>query len=699
MDRRADYELLSRIASGGMAEIWVARRRDGVVCVLKRLLPVHLEDDEYLRMFHEEGRLGARLVHPNLVRTFDEGTIDGTPFLAMEYVHGEDLRIVNRRHRNEERRMPLDVACEIVLQACAGLHHAHELLSPDGLPLELVHRDVSPHNVVLGFDGRVRVVDFGIAKSAHRRWETRHGTLKGKVPYMAPEQIKARRLDRRADIYALGVVLYELVCGRRPYAIAAPGDFALMMAIARHDIRPPRELVPELDAELEAILVRSLAYDPRERFPTMLDLATALDRFATTRRLARGERRVAEYLSELFGPRLEAWRAAERDLGAHVVRIEEERAESQLVAEPEDESATFVARTVAMAPPSSPEPAQFVSASPAVAAVIETRGVTVVTLRGRIDESFDGAALGASLSGTVLFDLAGVERVTSYGVREWLALTGAARADVWLARCSEAFVNQLGLVRAFAGAAHLLSFRVPFLCDDCGSTFSAMLDCERDAATFAPRCPRCGGAARLDDDPAYLSFATPHLGVVPPASVRAALESVEQSDQLAVDAIDKLVTNAATTLRVQREIDRSVRWPRVLDGIEGRLVVDFHGAARPTPEGASNFVHALATLGPDVTDIELVECPEPIWRALDARSRVRVRSVVYAGRCPACKASRSGVGEPSASPRIFCRRCNTPLVVDLPFAPPPRRTVAWAALATLLVLLLLGAITIARTVP
>ena len=273
MERVAKYELLSKIASGGMAEIWVARTRTGTgedlrdlrervpcdshglcdlrervpcdshgLCVIKKLLPQHADNVDYKRMFLEEGRLGAALVHPNIVRMFDFGSDGGTHYLAMEYLHGEDLRVANRVNRTEGRTMPLAQAVDIIARACAGLHHAHELRGEDGTPLELVHRDVSPHNVFLTFDGGVKVVDFGIAKSLDRRWETKHGTLKGKVPYMSPEQIKARRLDRRTDIYAMGVMLYELVLGRRPYVLSAGGDFAMMMAIARHDIRHAPQL-------------------------------------------------------------------------------------------------------------------------------------------------------------------------------------------------------------------------------------------------------------------------------------------------------------------------------------------------------------------------------------------------------------------------------------------------------------------------
>src|SRR5207248_1545558 len=160
---------------------------------VKKLLPQHAANEEFIRMFLDEGRIAAMFDHPNIVRTQDFGSDQGSHYLAMEYLHGEDLRTVLRNLRGAGKTMPRELAVGIIVAMCAGLHHAHETRGPDGEPLEIVHRDVSPHNVFVTFDGAVKVVDFGIAKSVDRNWETKQGTLKGKVPYMSPEQIKARK--------------------------------------------------------------------------------------------------------------------------------------------------------------------------------------------------------------------------------------------------------------------------------------------------------------------------------------------------------------------------------------------------------------------------------------------------------------------------------------------------------------------------
>ena len=514
---------------------------------------------------------------------------------------------------------------------------------------------MSPHNVFLTFDGGVKVVDFGIAKSLDRRWETKHGTLKGKVAYMSPEQIKARRLDRRTDIYALGVMLYELVLGRRPYVLSAGGDFATMMAIARHDIRPPRDLQPSIDPELEAIILRAITYDPKGRYGTMLQMSAALRELAAARNLDTSAAALAAYLETLFGARVDAWRAAQRDdLAAHVVQIEEERAQSGLHDEESDGSKTLLAEDAATTSTTTrggsapmPSAASLVaSTSSAVAAVIELMGVTVVTVQGRIDEGFEGAALGGSLSGTVLFDLKNVERVTSFGVREWLEMTKAMEetedVDVWLARCPESVVTQMSLIRTFAGRAKLLSFQSPFLCDDCGNAFFRIIDCEHDASWFrtgrgeTPPCPRCGGASKLDDDPAFLAFAAPHAGLAVPERVRAVLETVEQSDH-DVDVVDKTVSNDETRVRINREVDRSMRWNRVFDGIEGRLVVDFRSVPRVSPEGGANFARAVKALGSEVTVAE--NRGVSLERALGARPSGVLPERARAGRL--CRPRRS----------------------------------------------------------
>ena len=194
-----------------MAEIYLAKARgiEGFekLVVLKRILPQHADSEDFIRMFLDEARLAATLHHPNIAQTYDIGTEGGSYFFTMEYVHGEDMRNILKTCARTRKGLPLDHSITMVLGTAAGLHHAHEKLASDGSPLNIVHRDVSPSNVLVTYDGAVKVVDFGIAKAATHRAESRVGSLKGKIAYMSPEQCRGEKLDRRSDVFAIGILL------------------------------------------------------------------------------------------------------------------------------------------------------------------------------------------------------------------------------------------------------------------------------------------------------------------------------------------------------------------------------------------------------------------------------------------------------------------------------------------------------------
>lgn len=697
----AGYELLAKLASGGMAEIWVAQRKQGYgslpdsVCVVKKLLPQHEGKDDFIQMFLDEGRIGKRMAHPNIARVFDVGSSSGTHYLAMEYLHGEDFRTVLRTLRAKKRLPPLGLALRVAIDIGRALDHAHEMTREDGTPLGLVHRDVSPHNVFVTFDGAVKLVDFGIAKTKDRDWETKHGTLKGKVPYMAPEQIRARALDRRTDVYALGVVLYESVVGKRPYVLTAPGEFATMMAIARGDIAPPSTINPQISRALEAIIMRALSHNPKDRYATARELADALETFAKRESIDTSSQALSAFIRELFGGRVDRWRAAlETNLAAHVVEVENERERQRQASQEEDNAETELyvpvstgtelapaVKTQAMPEPPTSTP-MIANISHAVASVTELLGVTIVSLHGRLDEQFAGAKLASSLRGPVLFDLKGVERVTSFGVREWIEMVRALdgqNVEAWISRCPEPVVTQMTLVPSFLGSLKLASFDAPFLCDDCGMSFVRSIDCEGDGdlilgtrAAIAT-CTQCGGQARLDDEPNSFAFARSFAGASIPFNVRTLMTTLDDRDRAAGDVVTKLVTDDETRIYVRREVDESFRWSRVLDGIEGRLVIDFRSVTRLAKASAEGFARALRALGREISACEVVEAPVAIALALAPTTRGKryhLDSVVFEGRCPACSATRSGsvatteleaAAQEGRAPFIPCRRCNGPL--------------------------------------
>ncbi|WP_407653839.1 protein kinase domain-containing protein [Archangium lipolyticum] len=253
-----------------MAEVFLAKAAGPMgfekTLVLKRILPELAEEPAFVQMFLSEARLAARLTHPNIVQIFDFGESEGTYFLAMEYIDGPSLRTLIKRAAAQGLTLPPTVCARLIAHACDGLAFAHDFTDPDtGEPLDLIHRDISPDNILLSRQGAVKVVDFGIAKAAGQSHKTESGVIKGKLAYMPPEQLRAKALDRRADVYALGVVLFELLTGQRPFA--ATSDAGLMQAILYEQPTPAARLRPDLPQPLRRILSKALAKEREQRYP------------------------------------------------------------------------------------------------------------------------------------------------------------------------------------------------------------------------------------------------------------------------------------------------------------------------------------------------------------------------------------------------------------------------------------------------
>jgi serine/threonine-protein kinase len=243
---------------------------------IKRLHAQHAKDEEFSQMFRDEARLAARIRHPHVVTTLDVAMLDGELLLVLEYVHGESLgRLMQAARRSDEAAIPRDVVSAIVCGALHGLQAAHEATDESGVPLRIVHRDVSPPNILVGVDGVPRVLDFGIAKAIGRLQTTRNGDLKGKLAYMSPEQLSHHPVDRRTDIYAIGVVLWEVLTLQRLFL--ADTDAALIARMLEHRIDPPSALAANVSSQVDAIVMRALARDPAERFQTAREMALALE--------------------------------------------------------------------------------------------------------------------------------------------------------------------------------------------------------------------------------------------------------------------------------------------------------------------------------------------------------------------------------------------------------------------------------------
>ena len=271
------YQLIAKLATGGMAEIFLARPTGSTsrdVLVLKRILPHLAEDEHFVTMFRDEADLASKVSHKNICRVQALGEYGGTWFIAMEYLHGVPLSRMMTRLSRVGKMLDVRIVAGIIVQACEGLHAAHEARGPDGQPLGLVHRDVSPPNIMVCGDGVVKLLDFGIAKARGANSRTRTGTVKGKNAYMSPEQILGKPLDRRSDVFALAVVMYEMLAIRRLFH--RDSDFLTFKAITEEPIPDIRERRPDLPPGMRAALLQAMARDVNGRFDTAQAFGNAL---------------------------------------------------------------------------------------------------------------------------------------------------------------------------------------------------------------------------------------------------------------------------------------------------------------------------------------------------------------------------------------------------------------------------------------
>ena len=298
------YAVVRALAKGGMAELYLGRARgiEGFekLVVLKCIRREYEHEGDFVRMFLDEARLAAMLSHPNIAQVFDVDRSNGRYFFAMEYVHGRDVRAIRQAAVSADGRLALEHALAIGVGVAAALHYAHELRDTEGRPRGIVHRDVSPSNVLVSVDGAVKLVDFGIARAEGRLAHTRTGTVKGKVRYMSPEQCLGHELDRRSDIYSLGALLYELTLNHPPFQ--ADAEIALAHRIAHEDAPPPSARVADYPRDLEAIVMRALSRDRDERYATAQALQLDLEKLAVERGISLSPVGLADLMKRLFGP-------------------------------------------------------------------------------------------------------------------------------------------------------------------------------------------------------------------------------------------------------------------------------------------------------------------------------------------------------------------------------------------------------------
>lgn len=299
------YQLLKKIASGGMGQVLLAMKGENdfeKLVVIKRILPHLVEDEEFFAMFRDEAKITMRLDHPNIARINEFGVEEGVHFIEMEYVAGDDLRRLEKRAGSAKKHIPIGVIIRIIADAAAGLDFAHKARDSKGVGLYLVHRDVSPQNILVGFDGSVKLIDFGVAKAAGRAQHTSTGILKGKFPYMSPEQANGKDLDLRSDIFALGIILWEQLTGRRLFK--GDSDLVTQRLVRTCQVPLPSSINPSVPAGLDSIVLKALAKRPNDRYQEAAEFRNALEAFALNNAISTSSGQLSAFMHELYAERI-----------------------------------------------------------------------------------------------------------------------------------------------------------------------------------------------------------------------------------------------------------------------------------------------------------------------------------------------------------------------------------------------------------
>jgi serine/threonine-protein kinase len=389
------YALFGEIASGGMATVYFGRLIGEAgfsrTVAIKRLHPQLAKDPDLAAMLADEARLAGRIHHPNVVPTLDVVSTDGELFLVLEYVHGESLSRLARATFAQETPIPQAIVAAIICGALHGLHAAHEAVDENGASLHIVHRDVSPQNIIVGEDGTPRVLDFGVAKAVGRSHVTRDGSVKGKLAYMPPEQLRAGAIDRRADIYAAGVVLWELFTGTRLFA--AENEGATVERILHGVVDPPSARAPELPRAVDAVVMRALSRNATERFGTARQMALELEE--ATGGIA-SPAQVGEWVRGLAG---DALAARTRALPSSDSDVPPETPELEVAPSVADEPMRSQMSSISVSMPTDdrqatkPDRARWPVAAAFVAGLAVATGAVLLSTRG----SHESAPAGASL--------------------------------------------------------------------------------------------------------------------------------------------------------------------------------------------------------------------------------------------------------------------------------------------------------------
>lgn len=434
------YQLIAALGHGGMADVFLAvvHGPDGLgfskLVVLKRLRPNLAEDEHFTAMLVDESRLAARLNHPNTVQTIEVGEHEGQYFITMEYLDGQPLNRITSRARQAKKPMSREHALTVIVDVLSGLHHAHELCDYDGTPLHVVHRDVTPQNIFVTYTGVPKIIDFGIAKAAGRASQTKEGVIKGKVSYMSPEQAAAKPVDRRTDVFAAGVILWESLTGRRFWDSA--DEIEILTKLISRDFDPSaRRIAEDVPDELEAIVVKAMAPKPDDRFATAEEMSNAILAYLDGSKSRSTSRELGSFVSALFEDRRKQTR---------------ELIESQLAQLSHSHSVSLVAVPGARQSGASVTSGSSGSGSSAASSAVtnDSQGHTEVSVTLAVDELSAANAADAKkrsrsrslglLAGSALVALAGAAAVVMQRSRGTESTTGTSTISGFDAKMADA---------------------------------------------------------------------------------------------------------------------------------------------------------------------------------------------------------------------------------------------------------------------
>jgi serine/threonine-protein kinase len=380
----ARYKILGRLATGGMSELYLARHEGPLgfhkILVLKVILPHLAEDAKFVQMFRNEAKLAALLNHPNVVQVYDFGADQGVHFLAMEYIDGLSLRVVLERLQTEDERLPVHLACRVASDVCSALEYAHTLCDQQGQPLQIIHRDVSLENVLLSYTGQVKLVDFGLAKARTLISETTQGTLKGKYRYMAPEMLLGEAVDRRIDIFAMGVFLYALLVGKMPYDSQTHSGLFHQILAAPPPL--PRTVDPLVPQELERVIMHALERERDRRYQSAGELQADLEQYMMRCAVSAASYHLAQFMTRLFPP------------GTDATRTEYQRMMGVVAPAPAAVRSTEMTLVV--------DPADLMDAPPGAPALADRRPTAIETSSGLRPEHSAEMLVGVSITGETM---------------------------------------------------------------------------------------------------------------------------------------------------------------------------------------------------------------------------------------------------------------------------------------------------------